>query len=717
MEAASAEEATGEGSTTEGAGAGDTMEALAKASHYVTHPLSGKLLYSRRRDGPLASLAVLPRLVEGRSLLWTGGLLRCVCPDGAAVYETMGTEHGRAVTFLPKGAVVDAKRKIVAGASEVWYELSMRGQKGNEMTGYVSAFKRSGDTDVLLMEPVPPAAGQGGGGGGGKGGGSGGYVDDGDGDGDVGATTPTDAAVRAALVQQVAAAVCEHGLRGHLGHWMDALLCVDASDDSLATLIAPGGGGGSSGGAVAMQSGDGSGSGSGSPNAGGDGSSNASRLSDTPGRWLGSLGNAGAAPVPCGYIFKPGDIAWNCRTCEVDSTCVQCDACFRRSDHEGHEVFFHRTTPGGCCDCGDEEAWADAGCCDLHRPRRAAEKEKKKKKKKKKRKQQKMVCQPCAPMDAEAGEDDENDEDDQEDDPILSLPPVLVATSPLVLAEAADFVLSTRVRTVEGFDLPKERQALLEELVASGACPAPRGEEFLEWKQKGRAAVVTTLEDLDELVSLVESDDDEQSRAAERAAETSESAASADRSPGQSWWSRLRGRSFDEERAAAAAAAAAAGEADATTTSSSSSSSSSSDGDGEGDSSMMKTDETNAGSSSTSGGYGSSSSSSDSLSSAAAARNTFDLCGGKVTSGVTKAKADEGRAPGRVSLRHWTERLRRELPPEAKSEEELFQWLTALLNGHPELSRVPKAQETSLRKVAAKMFPLQQGKTFSRVVD
>ena len=86
--------------------------------------------------------------------------------------------------------------------------------------------------------------------------------------------------------------------------------------------------------------------------------------------------------MPCGYIFKLGDIAWNCRTCEVDSTCVQCDAYFRRSDHEGHEVFFHRTTPGGCCDCGDEEAWADAGCCDLYRPRRAAEKEKKKKKKK-----------------------------------------------------------------------------------------------------------------------------------------------------------------------------------------------------------------------------------------------------------------------------------------------------------------------------------------------
>lgn len=40
----------------------------------------------------------------------------------------------------------------------------------------------------------------------------------------------------------------------------------------------------------------------------------------------------------CGYVFKRGDIAWNCRKCQVDSTCVQCDACFRRSDHTGHPV-------------------------------------------------------------------------------------------------------------------------------------------------------------------------------------------------------------------------------------------------------------------------------------------------------------------------------------------------------------------------------------------
>ncbi len=72
---------------------------------------------------------------------------------------------------------------------------------------------------------------------------------------------------------------------------------------------------------------------------------------------------------PCGYVFKKNDMAWNCRTCQTDSTCVICDPCFHASDHEGHEVYFHRTNPGGCCDCGDIEAWKIEGCCPMHRPR------------------------------------------------------------------------------------------------------------------------------------------------------------------------------------------------------------------------------------------------------------------------------------------------------------------------------------------------------------
>ncbi len=89
----------------------------------------------------------------------------------------------------------------------------------------------------------------------------------------------------------------------------------------------------------------------------------------------------------CGYVFRRGDIAWNCRTCQTDATCVLCEACFRESDHEGHEVFFHRTTPGGCCDCGDVEAWDVKGMCWKHRP----------------------IEERCLPIEEEKGEEDEKE--------------------------------------------------------------------------------------------------------------------------------------------------------------------------------------------------------------------------------------------------------------------------------------------------------------------
>eukprot|EP01038_Epipyxis_sp_PR26KG_P010895 gene10895-14625_t len=67
----------------------------------------------------------------------------------------------------------------------------------------------------------------------------------------------------------------------------------------------------------------------------------------------------------CGYVFNQGDIVWTCRQCAKDQTSVQCDKCFRRSDHEGHEVYFHKASGGGsgCCDCGDADAWARLGNC------------------------------------------------------------------------------------------------------------------------------------------------------------------------------------------------------------------------------------------------------------------------------------------------------------------------------------------------------------------
>lgn len=46
-----------------------------------------------------------------------------------------------------------------------------------------------------------------------------------------------------------------------------------------------------------------------------------------------------------------------------------CNDCFISSDHEGHEVFFYYTHSGGCCDCGDTEAWAPEGFCTRHKVR------------------------------------------------------------------------------------------------------------------------------------------------------------------------------------------------------------------------------------------------------------------------------------------------------------------------------------------------------------
>lgn len=79
-----------------------------------------------------------------------------------------------------------------------------------------------------------------------------------------------------------------------------------------------------------------------------------------------SLKDANSRTV-CGLLFKKGLVVWTCRQCAKDPTCVQCDECFRNSNHDGHEVYFHRASGGGgCCDCGDPEAWTESGNCCNH---------------------------------------------------------------------------------------------------------------------------------------------------------------------------------------------------------------------------------------------------------------------------------------------------------------------------------------------------------------
>ncbi|UZJ54429.1 hypothetical protein CBS101457_003749 [Exobasidium rhododendri] len=71
--------------------------------------------------------------------------------------------------------------------------------------------------------------------------------------------------------------------------------------------------------------------------------------------------------MPCGHVFRKGEAIYRCRDCALDDTCVLCAPCFNASNHEGHDIVFSvSNTSGGCCDCGDEEAWTSRICCKYH---------------------------------------------------------------------------------------------------------------------------------------------------------------------------------------------------------------------------------------------------------------------------------------------------------------------------------------------------------------
>lgn len=77
-----------------------------------------------------------------------------------------------------------------------------------------------------------------------------------------------------------------------------------------------------------------------------------------------AAGDAAKSAV-CGKVWKEDTLAYKCKTCERDPTCVICVECFREGDHTGHDFSVLRTS-GGCCDCGDPQAWRPGGFCRHH---------------------------------------------------------------------------------------------------------------------------------------------------------------------------------------------------------------------------------------------------------------------------------------------------------------------------------------------------------------
>ena len=68
----------------------------------------------------------------------------------------------------------------------------------------------------------------------------------------------------------------------------------------------------------------------------------------------------------CGAIFKCGEPTYSCRECSMDPTCVLCSNCFKKSSHRGHKYKMATSYGGGCCDCGDPEAWKKDYFCEDH---------------------------------------------------------------------------------------------------------------------------------------------------------------------------------------------------------------------------------------------------------------------------------------------------------------------------------------------------------------
>jgi E3 ubiquitin-protein ligase UBR1 len=92
-------------------------------------------------------------------------------------------------------------------------------------------------------------------------------------------------------------------------------------------------------------------------------------LQKTQGAVEGAEYTEAARGHPCGHVFKIFEPSYHCRTCAVDGTCVLCARCFEASDHSGHSYTLSLNhTGGGCCDCGDPEAWKEPPPCAIHSP-------------------------------------------------------------------------------------------------------------------------------------------------------------------------------------------------------------------------------------------------------------------------------------------------------------------------------------------------------------
>lgn len=90
---------------------------------------------------------------------------------------------------------------------------------------------------------------------------------------------------------------------------------------------------------------------------------------DNPETVLAKIRGEENASTVCGRVFKMNEPFYSCRECGMDPTCVLCVNCFKSSQHRYHKYKMGTSAGGGCCDCGDNEAWKQDHYCDEHKVR------------------------------------------------------------------------------------------------------------------------------------------------------------------------------------------------------------------------------------------------------------------------------------------------------------------------------------------------------------
>ncbi|KAH9534061.1 hypothetical protein CY35_18G087100 [Sphagnum magellanicum] len=68
----------------------------------------------------------------------------------------------------------------------------------------------------------------------------------------------------------------------------------------------------------------------------------------------------------CTTVWSKDMVAYRCRTCQMNDSSAICEKCYHEGDHHNHDFVMYHSESGGCCDCGDKDAWKEEGFCKMH---------------------------------------------------------------------------------------------------------------------------------------------------------------------------------------------------------------------------------------------------------------------------------------------------------------------------------------------------------------